>query len=211
MNAKSTRRKAKDGAGIRPGEVYRLSRMLHGYISAFAFAALLFFSATGLILNHPEWRLTRRPAEQTRIVHLPADQLAAAMKLAKPGPTLIGLVGKQTRLMGDYQSGTVLDGMVYLRMESPRGSSDVTITTDTGEAEVSVRPASFVGMLNDLHIGKTEDKAWRLAMDVSAVAFMLLSLLGYVLFFSMRFRLKVSLALTAASLLAMLAIVLLMT
>src|SRR5690242_20539981 len=34
---------------------YRQCRLWHGWLSAFAFLALMFFSATGLLLNHPEW------------------------------------------------------------------------------------------------------------------------------------------------------------
>ena len=36
-------------------DFYRHSRYVHGWLSAFAFLTLLFFSVTGLLLNHPEW------------------------------------------------------------------------------------------------------------------------------------------------------------
>ena len=35
--------------------LYRQCRAWHGYLSAFAFIALMFFSATGILLNHPDW------------------------------------------------------------------------------------------------------------------------------------------------------------
>ena len=60
-------------------EFYRQSRLWHGYLSAFAFIALIFFSVTGLLLNHPEWlkREDARPQE-TRFI-LPASGMAAAL------------------------------------------------------------------------------------------------------------------------------------
>ena len=35
------------------GEFYRLARDWHGYLSALAFLALIFFASTGVLLNHP--------------------------------------------------------------------------------------------------------------------------------------------------------------
>src|SRR6185312_12483078 len=49
------RERAARAASFDKGAVFRLSRMLHAYLSAFAFLALFFFSATGVLLDHPEW------------------------------------------------------------------------------------------------------------------------------------------------------------
>jgi hypothetical protein len=57
--------------------------------------------------------------------------------------------------------------------------------------------------MNDLHRGKNAGAVWRAAIDVAAVLLIALSLIGYVLFFSLRFRLGASLLLTASSLAAM--------
>ena len=62
MNA-PVRDKATKPASLDKGAFFRLCRMLHAYLSAFAFLALFFFSATGILLNHPEWFERYQPAE----------------------------------------------------------------------------------------------------------------------------------------------------
>lgn len=181
------------------GDFYRLCRMLHGYLSAFAFLALIFFSITGLTLNHPDW-LAGRPPERTRIVQVPKSELDLALTAADPGEALAAAVGRLTPLVGAYASGEVLDGEALLRLEGPPGRSDITLDTATGRAEVATQAAGAVALLNDLHKGKAAGGPWKLLIDASAVLFIVLSVLGYVLFFSLRFRLKLSLILTAASL-----------
>ena len=41
------------------------SRWLHIYTSMFGLAAILFFSVTGLTLNHPDWFFTERVTQST--------------------------------------------------------------------------------------------------------------------------------------------------
>jgi hypothetical protein len=202
-NAKA-RAKAQARGGFGAGGFYRLCRMLHGYLSAFAFLALIFFSVTGLTLNHPDWLAGRRPSERVVMVKLPKSEVDAALKTADPGRTLAAALGRVTPLKGRYASGEVVDGEALLRFEGPSGVSDVVLRTATGEAEIGVRSASAISVLNDLHKGKAAGKAWSWVIDLSAIAFIVLSALGYVLFFSLRFRLPLSLVLTGVSLVLML-------
>jgi hypothetical protein len=199
----NARARAASGGGLRMGEVYRVCRMLHAYLSAFAFLALLFFAFTGLTLNHPTW-LAQRPGEQVRHVAIPKAEVDAAMRTSDPGRALGAAVARLTPLKGRYASGEVLDGEALLRFEGPAGSSDAAVQVATGETEVGVRPAGLVATLNDLHKGKAAGGAWRWVIDISAVVVILLSLIGYVLFFSLRFRLRTSLILTGLSLAALL-------
>ena len=187
------------------GGFYRVARMLHAYLSAFAFLALLFFSITGLTLNHPDWLGGRRPPEQTRVVRIARADIDQALKAASPPRALAEAVSRVTPLVGPYASGDIVDGQALLRLEGPAGVTDITVTLATGEAEVATRRAGFVAMLNDLHKGKAAAPGWRLLIDTSAVLFIVLSVLGYVLFFSLRFRLPLSLFLTGISLVVLVA------
>lgn len=198
-NAKA---RAAAGGALRMADVYRVCRMLHAYLSAFAFLALLFFAVTGLTLNHPTW-LAGRPNEDVRHVQIPKAEADAAMRTSDPARTLGAAVARLTPLKGRYSSGEVLDGEALLRFEGPAGSSDAAVQVSTGETEVGVRPAGLVATLNDLHKGKASGAVWRWVIDVAAVVVILLSLIGYVLFFSLRFRLRTSLILTAVSLAAL--------
>jgi hypothetical protein len=185
------------------GSLYRLARMLHAYLSAFAFLALIFFSLTGLTLNHPEWLAGRRAPEETRSLALPAQAVAAALRTGDPPRALAAAVEAAAPVVGAYASGEVFDGEALLRFEGPTGTSDVTVFTATGQVEVATRRAGLVAPLNDLHKGKAAGAAWKLIIDVSAALFILLSVIGYVIFFSLRFRLPLSLVLTGLSLVAL--------
>ena len=190
------------GAGRRfdKGAFYRTSRMLHAYISAFAFLALMFFSVTGLLLNHPTWLQGAPPAEQSVTVQIPGGDIAQALKAADAPRALAETVTRRVKLRGAYSSGELLDGEAMLRLEGVTGATDIILNLETGLAEATIQPATATSIVNDLHKGTNAGAAWRLLIDITAVLVLALSLIGYVLFFSLRFRLKTSLVLTGVSL-----------
>jgi len=192
-------------AGFDRGAVYRLCRMLHAYLSAFAFLALMFFSVTGLLLDHPDWLAGRGQERESKLV-VPAAALAQAHAQPDPNAALAAWVAGQTPLVGAYRSGEVDDGQANLRFEGVKGSSTVAVDLQTGQADVTVEHATALTVIGDLHRGKNASVAWRAVIDITAVLVCALSLIGYVLFFSLRFRLRTSLILTAASLAVLVAV-----
>ena len=193
------------------GDFFRICRWLHGYLSAFAFLSLMFFSITGLILNHPEWTRSLRASEATSTVAVDTAALTAALAERDPGPALARAVSAKTPLVGRLKSTDVVGEEAFLRLEGTKGSTDVTIALKTGAAEVAVSRAPALTLLNELHKGRDAGAAWKGFIDVSAILFLVLSLIGYALFFSLRFRLRSSLAVTAASLVMMAALIWFMT
>ena len=57
--------------------------------------------------------------------------------------------------------------------------------------------------LNNLHRAEHAGPAWRFLVDAIAVVLIVLSIIGYAIFLSLRFRLTTALALTAGSLILM--------
>ena len=180
-------------------DFYRHARYVHGWLSAFAFITLLFFSVTGLLLNHPEWFEPAKTEETTKLT-LPASVLKSIEQQENPSDTILNYVRQQQNLVGRYQSSEVMDNEVMIRLESPAGATDIFVTTDTGETEITQKPASTVSMLNDLHRGKNSGLAWSWLIDISAIIYIVLSLVGYILFLSIKTRLVTHLVLTAVSL-----------
>ncbi|CAB1221731.1 PepSY-associated TM helix domain-containing protein [Acinetobacter bouvetii] len=180
-------------------DFYRHARYVHGWLSAFAFITLLFFSVTGLLLNHPEWF---EPAknEATSTLVLPDTVLKSIKQQENPSDTILNYVRQQQTVVGRYQSSEVMDNEVMIRLESPAGSTDIFVSTDTGDTEITQNPASTVSLLNDLHRGKNSGLAWSWLIDISAIIFIVLSLAGYILFLSIKTRLVTHLVLTAISL-----------
>jgi len=165
-------------------DFYRHSRYVHGWLSAFAFLTLLFFSVTGLLLNHPEW-FEPAKTEQTTQLLLPESVLKSIKQQENPSDTILNYVRQQQNVVGRYQSSEVMDNEVMIRLESPAGATDIWVMADTGETEITQKPASTVSMLNDLHRGKNSGLAWSWLIDISAIIVIALSLVGYILFLSM--------------------------
>jgi hypothetical protein len=184
-------------------EFYRQSRLWHGYLSAFAFISLMFFSVTGLLLNHPEWlKSEEAKPQEIRLMLLPGD-IAAAQKAADPARAVAALIDAKGAVGGIYASGEIEGDEAYLRYEGVTGNTSLVVDLKTGQADATVQKPGAVTILNDLHRGKNVGEAWKLFIDISAVLFLVLSLVGYILFFSLRYRLVQTLTLTGVSLLAM--------
>jgi hypothetical protein len=184
---------------------YTQIRHWHGYLSAFAFLSLIFFSATGIILNHPDWVISEPEAVRVT-ASLPASALDAAQKSADPGAALGLLAAEHMPLKGAYASADIDGGEAFLRFTGVKGSSDVQIDLATGAARGEVRQADLLTMMNELHRGKNVGEAWRAVIDIAGIVILALSLLGYILFFTLRFRLRVALVLTGVSLITMVGI-----
>ena len=180
-------------------DFYRHARYVHGWLSAFAFIVLFFFALTGLFLNNPSW-FSDNQEEQPITLQLPQDVQKRLIAEENPSDTLLNYVRSQQDIVGRYQSSEVMDQEVMIRLESPAGSTDIWAMLDSGEVEVTTKPASTVSLISDLHKGKNAGTAWSWLIDISAIVILLLSVAGYILFLSIKSRLVTHLLLTAISL-----------
>ena len=110
---------------------YRQCRLWHGWLSAFAFITLMFFSATGLLLNHPEWF-----AGDPALVESHARLAPMALK-GKAAPALAALLTARKLVHGVYASGDIDDGMALLRFEGVTGNTSVTLDLASGGADIA--------------------------------------------------------------------------
>lgn len=188
------------------GEIYRQARIWHGYLSAFAFLALLFFAVTGILLNHPDFPRVSSPEPAETRLTLAAAELSKVRSAGDPGAELVEAVADKATLVGAYKEGEAVGDDLFVRLQGVRGSTDLRANLQTGEVEVLVERQHPVAVFNGLHRGEQAGAAWRLLIDLFGVVLILLSLIGYVLFLSLRFRLKTALVLTGLSLAVMAAV-----
>jgi hypothetical protein len=181
--------------------IYRQLRLWHGYLSALCFLALIFFAVTGILLNHPPDpdKQPDKPPPPARTLKLSPDEVKAITDAREPARELARIVGGKEKLIGAYQNGQAVERNVFVRMQGVRGSSDLIAHLDAGEVEVTVEPQDAVTIANELHRGERASPAWRFAIDVIAVALIAMSVLGYVIFLTLRFRLTTALVLTGLS------------
>lgn len=174
--------------------------MLHAYLSAFAFLALMFFAVTGLLLNHPDWFGSGRDEPRDSIIHLPLVAIQQAQQQPQPEQALAALVAKKISLHGVLKQTDMIEPDMLLHFEGVGGSSDVSIDLSSGRTEVSNSDAQFSRIIQDLHRGKNSGAAWKWLIDISAIVILALSMFGFILFFSVRFRVVVNIRLVVLSL-----------
>lgn len=185
------------------GDFYRVCREWHGYLSAFAFFALLLFSVTGILLNHPGWLQGARPEPVETTLQLTAGDLEDVRSAASPEKALAAIVDSRAPLAGAFRSGEIVGDEVYVNMQGVRGRTDIAGDLQSGAVSVYVERESLVGVLNGLHRAEHAGDAWRLLVDVIAVVFIVMALIGFALFLSLRFRLRRAVAIMAATVLLM--------
>jgi len=182
---------------VRKSDFYRYARHVHAWLSAFAFLALIFFAGTGLFLNNADW-FASNPDEVNFQIKLTPVVLAKAQSLENPAPLLLDVIRKQSSqsLSGAFKSSDLVDGALDMRLEGAKGHTDISVALDTGLTEITVKPQSVLDTLKNLHKGKNVGTVWKLIIDISAILILILSIAGYILFFSLRKRKAISLWLT---------------
>ncbi len=157
-----------------------VARWLHIYLSMVSFAVVLFFSATGLTLNHAD-----KLSGHDRVTRYTGVIAASAMRTS--GEPDDAAIGEQLR-REHHLRGTVTDtrndpDQVSLSFKGAGYTADAFIQRPSGKYEVVETQSGAVATLNDLHRGVVTGKSWSWVIDVSAVLLVLVSFTGLILLF----------------------------
>jgi hypothetical protein len=163
----------------------RWSRTLHVYTSMICLLVVLFFSLTGLTLNHPSWSLFGGPTRSSVTGTLPGafrtasgiDWLVVAEHLRDEE----GAHGSVTDRRSDDQGGSI-------SFRGPGYAADAFFRTDDGTYEMTIEAQGLLGVMNDLHKGRDTGGGWRWLIDASAVFLVMVSVTGLVLQLVLRKR-----------------------
>jgi hypothetical protein len=158
---------------------------LHIYLSMLGLAAILFFSVTGLTLNHPDWfaldgEVTTQAEGQLDPKWLGSggvDRLAVVEFLRSKH----GVRGA----VADFRAD---DPEVSVAFRGPGYSADAFIDRATGRYTLSQSAHGLVAIFNDLHKGRDTGRGWSVVIDVSAIVMTIVSLTGLGLLFFLRLR-----------------------
>lgn len=188
------------------GDFYRLCREWHGYLSAVAFFALILFSATGILLNHPGLLQGASPPPVETSLVLTEAERAAVKASDEPQRALADIVDARASLTGSFRSGEVFGDDIYVNLQGVRGRSDITGNLSTGDVDIYIERETMIGVLNGLHRAEHAGDAWRLLVDILAGVFIAMALIGLALFLSLRFRLRRATIIMATTLVLMSAV-----
>lgn len=150
-------------------------RWLHTYTSMISLLVVLFFSLTGVTLNHPEWIFGTQEVKKEVTGTLPAGWLTAGqvnwLTVAEELRAQQGLKGRAGDTRAD---GTEAD----ISFAGPGYSADTFIDMKTGKYTTTILQQGAVAVMNDLHKGRDTGGAWKWVIDLSGVILAVVSLTG---------------------------------
>jgi hypothetical protein len=169
-------------------ETAKLSRWLHIYLSMVSFAVVLFFSFTGLTLNHPNWLGGDKQVVEKNKGKLNVNWVNQpdTNKIAKL--EIVEFLRKTHNVKGLVSEFRIDDIEVSISFKGPAYSCDAFIDREKGTYEVSEIKMGIVAVMNDLHKGRDSGKSWGWIIDISAIFLILVSLSGLILLFFIKKR-----------------------
>jgi len=159
-------------------------RWLHICLSMFSFAALLFFAATGITLNHTEWtveqQVTEQPSGMVDIawVHTDSSQVNKLEVVE-----YLRANHRITAKLSEFRS----DGTeCSVSFAGPGYSADGFIDRATGQYDLTITSSGLIATMNDLHKGRDTGTGWAWLIDLSAGLMILVSLTGFMMIFFLK-------------------------
>jgi uncharacterized protein len=163
--------------------VQKWSRWIHVYTSMICLLLVLFFSLTGITLNHPTWGAKTHRSTASGI--MPAAW--------RPGPTVDWFVASEHLRSANGVTGLVSDtrsegGESSITFKGPGLTATATIDDATGTYNLDTEAEGLVGVMNDIHKGRNTTSSWKWVIDVIAGFLVLISLSGLLLQFFLKKR-----------------------
>jgi hypothetical protein len=180
-SASTSKKKVAQKSASPKKDVAKLSRWLHIYLSMVSFAIVLFFSVTGLTLNHPIWFGGDKQVVTKNKGTMNVDWVNSpdTNKIAKL--EIVEFLRKTYQVKGAVNEFRIDDSEVSVSLKGPAYSCDAFIDRETGKYEVSEIKMGIVAVMNDLHKGRDSGSGWSWIIDISAVFLVVISLSGLIL------------------------------
>lgn len=152
------------------------SRTFHIYLSMLGLLGILFFAATGLMLNHAEWFGMVEPRVRKIAGVLPPALLKDPDKLA-----IVEELRSGFSVTGAVDSFETEDDQITVIFKAPARRAQAVINRREGRTEVLLESRGFAARIGELHRGVEAGPAWRLIIDAIAAVQMISALTGVLL------------------------------
>jgi hypothetical protein len=158
-------------------------RWLHIYLSMFSLLVVLFFAATGITLNHPEWSFGFKETKREIRGVLPAGWQTSH---GTDWLTVADYLRSKHRVHGTVEDKRDEDTESSISFKAPAYAADCFIERKSGAYHLTISDQGPVGLLNDLHRGRDSGPTWSKVIDLSALFLILISLTGIGLLFYLK-------------------------
>ncbi|MCU1344178.1 MAG: hypothetical protein JWL70_444 [Acidimicrobiia bacterium] len=179
----------------RRASVQRWSRLIHAYDSMAGLVLILFFGATGITLNHPNWTLGFHPSTTTTSASVPANVFDASGKIDML--SFSEYLRHQRGVSGDISDFSQQDAQGAISYRGPGYAADVTIDVTAKTYKLVVQRQGLIAVLNDLHKGRYTKSSWGWFIDLAGAVLVVSAVAGLTLQFAQRRRRRSALILAA--------------
>lgn len=157
-------------------------RWLHIYTSMLSLVVVLFFSITGITLNHPDWLFGTEEIRTEATGKLPNNW--------RNGAVVDWFVVAESIRAAHNTKGKAIDQQstdtdASLRFAAPGYTADALIEQN-GNYTLRVSSQGWVAALNDFHRGRNAGAVWAILIDVAGWFLVLISLTGLGLLFYLK-------------------------
>jgi hypothetical protein len=165
----------------------------------FSLAVVLFFSVTGLTLNHPDWffggaqrsvqaegRVDRQWLHLEAPKTIPGEDTDLSSQVAKLN--VVEHLRKTHGIRGALADFRVDEQECVVTFKGPGHEADAFIDRETGRYNLTQTYHGVIAVINDLHKGRDTGPAWSVVIDISAVLMTFVALTGLVLLFYLKLR-----------------------
>ena len=152
------------------------TRIIHLFCSMLGVGAMVFFAATGFMLNNETMFDLDGPDDNTVEMTLPADMVRDARQ-----ETIVSHLRNTCGVTGLPDDFAVEEDMIELTFKRPGGRTDITINRPGGEMEITTEPGSLTTVLLDLHRGANAGGIWGITIDLAAICLLVACISGIVL------------------------------
>lgn len=158
-------------------------RWLHTYLSLVTLILVMFFSVTGITLNHPDWGFVTQENKRKFEGTLESKWLSGT----DPDWLMISdHIRKTHSIHGEVRDRTSTESDGSFSYRGPGYSADVFFDRVSGKYEVDELSFGPVSILNDLHKGRDTNGVWKWVIDISAVVLIVVSVTGLILLFYLK-------------------------
>lgn len=177
---------------INASDIAYWARKIHLYSAIPLTFAMVFFSITGFLLNHPEWEFGQTKTQQYEVTppEFLLNETNWSQQYHQQALNLLLWLDKEHGLSGPESEIEWDEGVLILTIQGPGKHLLVELDTETQSFTLEAREHSFMALLNNVHRAKHVSGHWRLLSDVSALLMLVFSVSGLILLMANRVQAK---------------------
>ncbi|TWX66103.1 PepSY-associated TM helix domain-containing protein [Colwellia sp. C1TZA3] len=185
-------------------KILTFARLIHVYVSMALLTLLLFFSVTGITLNHPEWFSDHQAQvmekeltiESIGALAITNDNISNAQQ-----KVIMKKIEKALSISLLNVKPELMSGELFYSIKQAGENASIAVDLTTGDVYYQQTHYGWWAMLNDLHKGRNTSNFWGWIIDLSSLLFIIFAITGFILAMPQkRFRRTLLLSLTSTML-----------